>query len=104
MGESPFHYVDALYHLYLINQNNDTFSDATITVARLQKSIRRYQDTVLQLTGVDKEWARCEEIGTCVSNVLKALEDVLCHGMGDLNDLIAIHSRGELLYQTLPSA
>jgi hypothetical protein len=104
MGESPFHYVDALYHLYLINQNNDTFRDATITVARLQKSIRRYQDTVLQLTGVDKEWACCEEIGTCVSNVLKALEDVLCHGMGDLNDLIAIHSRGELLYQTLPSA
>jgi hypothetical protein len=59
---------------------------------------------VLQLTGVDKEWAHREEIGTCVSNVLKALEDVLCHGMGDLNDLIAIHSHGELLYQTLPSA
>jgi hypothetical protein len=103
MGESPFHYIDTLYHLYLINQNNDTFRDATITVAHLQTSIRRYQDSVLQLTGVGKEWARCEKIGMCVSDVLKALEDILCHGMADMEDLVVCYARRELLYQSLPS-
>lgn len=102
MGESPFHFVDTLYHRYLINRSNDTYRDAIIATTDLQKSIQQCQDSVLQLSGIGKPWARCEEVSKCVSDVLKALEDVLCYGMAGLDDLVGCHSRRELLYQTLP--
>lgn len=101
MGESPFHFADTLYHRYLVNRKNDTFRDAIIAVELLQSSIRQCQDGVLQLSGIGKPWARCEEVGKAVSDVLKALEDLLCYGMAGWEDLIACHSRRELLYQTL---
>lgn len=103
MGQSPFHYADALYQKYLVNHNNDTFRDATIIIARFQKWIRHYQDRVLQVNGVGKELARCEEIGESVSAVLNALEDMLCHGMACFDDIVKSHSRRELMYQSLPS-
>lgn len=104
MGESAFHYVEKLYQLYLINQNHDTFRDAIIVVSRLQKSIRRYQDGVLQHSGVGKEWTRCDEIATSVSNVVKALEDILCLGMANMEDLLVCYSKRQLLYQSLPGS
>lgn len=103
MGESPFHFVDALYHRYLINHNNDTFRDAIIVVARLQTGIRQYHDGILQEKGVGNELARCEEIEVGISDILKALEDILCHGMGNFEDVVLCHSRKELMYQMLPS-
>lgn len=102
MGKSPFHFVDRLYHCYIVTRKNNTFRDAIITIALLQKSIRQCQDGILQLSGIGKLWTQCEEVGKCVSDVLKALEDVLCYGMAGLEDLIECHSRRELLYQTLP--
>lgn len=102
-GESPFHFIDTLYHRYLVNRKNDTFRDAIIAIEPLQKLIRQCQDGVLQLSGVGKEWTRCEEVEKCVSDVLNALEDVLCCGMAGFEELVTCHSHSTLLYQTLPA-
>lgn len=69
----------------------------------LQKWIRRYHDEILQEKGVGNELARCEEIEVGISDVLKALEDILCHSMAGFEDVVGCHSRKELLYQTFPS-
>lgn len=100
IGRSPFHYIDNLYHRYLVSLDYDTFRDEIILVSQLQKSIRRYEDAILQIAGVGTQLKRCEEIAARISHVIKALEDILCVAMAD--ELIISHSREALVYLTLP--
>lgn len=102
-GESSFHFVDTLYHRYIISPNNNAFCDTITILTCLQKWIRKYHDSILQEKGVGDELACCEEIEVGISNVLKALEDILCHGMAGLEDIVKSHSCKELLYQMLLS-
>lgn len=67
---------------------------------KFQAGIRRCRAGVLQDKGVGEGLSRCEEIEADISNVLKALEDILCHGMMGFEEVEAAHSRGELMYQT----
>ncbi|KAF9458777.1 hypothetical protein BDZ94DRAFT_1225739 [Collybia nuda] len=56
IGKSPFDYVDSIYRCYLVSPNTNVFHDATNSISEVQSSIRRHQDKILQLTGVDENW------------------------------------------------
>lgn len=94
-----FNYLDAVCIKYIFTRRKDDIRDEIIKISKLQQSIYRYQDGILELGGLGEEWERARDISNDVHSVVVSLEDILCWAMVDPGELIAMHGRRELRYQ-----
>lgn len=94
-------YMAELYRKYTISRRNTTFTDPILEVEALRSTMLRCEAGLLQLSGVDENFRTAETLGKAVQQALACLEDVLCATMDGDSELFEMHSKGELLYQTL---
>lgn len=89
------------YEAYFNGGGNGTkiFDDEIIKVSKLQRSVSRWGEKVLQEAGVGEEWNEVESIRTQVQVVISHLEDMLCEAMTDPKGLIDAHCSHSLRYQ-----
>jgi hypothetical protein len=100
VGSSAQEYIDKLCTAYLTtNYDKNTIRDPLTTIANLCTRIRKYQEKILQLSGAGSEWIRSEEISQSLMAVVTSLEEVLCLGEGDQDELATYHAEGSLWYQ-----
>jgi hypothetical protein len=69
-------------------------------MGKLQRSIKRCGERVLQETGMGKEWNEVDDIQKRVQIIISYLEDMLCEAMVDPKGLIEAHRSYSLAYQT----
>lgn len=60
-----------------------------------------YQQEILQLARVGKEWRQSEVLMKNVSNVMKCVEDLGLYTTLEEEDMAALHKSKEFLYQSL---
>ncbi|RDB27040.1 hypothetical protein Hypma_005155 [Hypsizygus marmoreus] len=99
IGPSSFHHVDTVCTQYLSSHDKDDINDAIIKISPLQCSINRYQDEILQVSGVSEEWQRSEDVARSVREVIQNLEELLCTAMVGYDDLVSLHRAKKCMYQ-----
>jgi hypothetical protein len=93
-------FVESLMSTFLTSSHNkDILRDGILSVSRHQKSIRWYEDEILQLGGVNSEWEEAHQLSGRVSEVVRWIEEALCLAMVDPEELVALHTAKQLMYQ-----
>ncbi|KAG6898745.1 hypothetical protein C0993_004591 [Termitomyces sp. T159_Od127] len=103
VGGSSYDFLESLYTIYLDTKSNAAIFNAIIIVNKIESSISRYQAKILQLTGIGHDWKHSKEVWKDILNVLKSLQDLGYTVSLESNheDIIKLHGREELLYQSL---
>ncbi|KIJ12366.1 hypothetical protein PAXINDRAFT_14844 [Paxillus involutus ATCC 200175] len=71
-------------------------------VEEVRSTVGSLHASVLQANGVGSELQVVEVTSCRVTNIIHALEEVIIHGVADLENLMNTYSRGKLLYQCTP--
>lgn len=98
-GGSTVAYVDATLFAFLHNTDKDDIRDCIVATSKMRKSVRRYQDEILQLAGVGLEWNKATEVEAQVSEAVVWLEELLCFAMLSSADLESAYNSRSLMYQ-----
>lgn len=101
VGDSAYSYLESLYTQCVKAHDIASIFRALVDIERLDKCIQIYQDKILQLTGAQDEWKRAEEVAKKVHSVLQALEDLAMYATLPGEDLPALYTSKELLFQSV---
>lgn len=63
--------------------------------------MRRCEEALLQLTGVGGEFRVAEAVGKLVLEGLTCVEEVECYASIGKGEVVELHEKGELMYQSL---
>ena len=96
---NPKSYVEQICTTFLDNQDKDLIYDKIVRLGRLQKSAYRYENEVYALVGVAKEYERASEVGREVNKVLSWVEEILCYGMVDAQEVRDRYAAKGFMYQ-----
>lgn len=99
-GGNPQSYLEGLYQNYMVSRRKDKLSDASIHIEGLWNVTSRCLNGILQLAGVGKELRVVETLGRAVGEVLAWLEDIMCAVMCGYSEVIEMHGKRQLMYQT----
>ncbi|KAG6895761.1 hypothetical protein C0992_012802 [Termitomyces sp. T32_za158] len=101
--KGPRLFIQGLYDKYLRDPELSTkpFDDAHTTASHLHSLVERYQGEILQISGLKKDWLNADMVRKQVNDTIRGLEDVMMNAMMDTNELRTLHSRQELLFQSL---
>jgi len=100
----PAAYIEKVYSTYEARFNSGKTGRKVIEneirkMAKLRRSIKRWGEKVLQVTGTGKEWNDVEDIQRRVQVIISHLEEMLCEEMVDPKGLIEAHHSHSLAYQ-----
>ena len=93
-------YLERVYTSYIFTRRKDDIRNQITTISHLGQAIYQCQGNILRLAGVGTEWERAEVISKAVVRVVRWLEDILVWAMIDFHELVAMHNRRELMYQS----
>ncbi|KAG6807762.1 hypothetical protein H0H92_006475 [Tricholoma furcatifolium] len=94
-------FIQNLYDQLLVDRLPSPLDDALAVASRLQTSIYRYSEEILNLSGMGKDWLAADAVRTRVSTTVRGLQEVIVDAIIDLDDLKRRHSRKELIFQSL---
>ncbi|KIK77962.1 hypothetical protein PAXRUDRAFT_165273 [Paxillus rubicundulus Ve08.2h10] len=83
----------------------DAIKQLQVTLQKVEEvrlTVGSLHTSVLQAKGVGSELQAVEVTSHRVTNIIHALEEVIIHGVTNLENLMNMYSRGELLYQCTP--
>lgn len=93
-------YIEQLYHAYVVSRRKEKFCDAELGFRGLQNTMHRCLDSILQLAGVGKELHEAEALNKAITEAISSLDDVLCYAMGGYSEVVEMHAKGTLMYQS----
>ena len=96
---APRDYVEKICSAFLENEDKDLIHDKVVRLGRLQKSALKYENEVYALVGVAKEYERASEVGREVNKVLSWVEEILCYGMVDAQEVRDRYAAKGFMYQ-----
>ncbi|KAG6807913.1 hypothetical protein H0H92_006021 [Tricholoma furcatifolium] len=94
-------FIQKLYDQLLLDRLPSALDDALAVASKLQMSIYRYSEEILNLSGMGKDWLAADAVRTRVCTTVRALQEVIVDAIVDQDDLKRRHSRTELIFQTL---
>jgi hypothetical protein len=97
-------YIEKVYSTYEAQFNKGKTSRKIIEIeiekmGKLQHSVKRWGEKVLQAAGTGDEWNEVENIRRRVHEVVTYLEEMLCEALLDPKALIEAHHSHNLGYQ-----
>ncbi|KAG6825205.1 hypothetical protein H0H92_004407 [Tricholoma furcatifolium] len=99
VGDTPFNYLDNLYHDYSITHCKLGLQTAADTHDTLAQALVNAQNAILNIDGVDDAFRRTEEIIRRIRSINSYISDVLCDCMADPNSVELKHQSQEFEYQ-----
>lgn len=93
-------YIEQLYHAYVVSRRKEKFCDAELIFTGLQNTMRRCLGGILQLAGVGKELHEADTLDKAITEAISSLDDVLCYAMGGYSEVVEMHAKGLLMYQS----
>ena len=96
---NPIAYLDSICTLYLADHDKDAIQEQRVLLAKLQKSIYKCHDNVLQLSGVGDELLCVENVKKIILTTLSWVEEVFCYANVDWTEVQHLHQERSFLYQ-----
>ncbi|KAG6809153.1 hypothetical protein H0H92_001390 [Tricholoma furcatifolium] len=95
-------HIKQLYIASIIERSTLELDAALAAVEKLRSQARRYADEILSLSGVGSDYAQVETLQRSLSEVAKALEEIIMFIMqDDIKELEARYTSNQLLFQKL---
>jgi hypothetical protein len=98
-GIDPVPFVEQICKTYLWDQSWTCLEAQVSSLARLQKSLYKYQNEVYSLTGVGPEHKRMEALVGRIRTAVTLAEEVSCFAMLGPNEVYRMHAGKEFMYQ-----
>jgi hypothetical protein len=95
----PIAYLESICTLYLADHDKDAIQEQTILLAKLQKSIYRCHDEILQLSGVGEELSCVENVKKIICTTVSWVEEVFCYAIVDWTEVQRLYHERSFLYQ-----
>ncbi|KDQ23113.1 hypothetical protein PLEOSDRAFT_1108748 [Pleurotus ostreatus PC15] len=94
-------YMEELHRRFLVAHKHNTYTDVIIKIETMESTIKRCQDALLQLSGIDNNFREAEVEGKKIKEALSCLEDVLCALMEGETEFFQMYKSKEFMYQSL---
>ena len=95
----PIAYLESICTLYLADHNKEAIHEQTTLLAKLQKSIYKCHDEILQLSGVGDELLRVENVKKVIWTTVSWVEEVFCYAIVDWTEVQRLYDERSFLYQ-----
>ena len=95
----PIAYLESICTLYLTHHDKDMIQEQTILLAKIQKSIYKCHNEVLQLSGVGEELSRVETAKKIICTTVSWVEEVFCYAIVDWTEVQHLYHERSFLYQ-----
>ena len=99
VSDVPTNFVERICLVFLSHLNKDILYEHVAKLGRLQKLIYQYHSEILTLAGVGPTLQKVEGISKEICDVVGWIEEILCHGMVDADEVVRIHQAREFEYQ-----
>jgi hypothetical protein len=95
----PIAYLESICILYLADHDKEAIHEQTSLLAKLQKSIYRCHNEILQLSGVGDELSRVENVKKIIWTTVSWVEEVFCYAIVDWTEVQRLYDERSFLYQ-----
>ena len=95
----PITYVESICTVYLADHDKEAIQEQTTLLAKLQKSIYKCHDEILQLSGVGDELLCVEKVKKIIWTTVSWVEEVFCYAIVDWTEVQRLYDERSFLYQ-----
>jgi hypothetical protein len=95
----PIAYLESICTLYLADHNKEAIHEQATLLAKLQKSIYKCHDEILQLSGVGDELSRVEIVKKNICTTVSWVEEVFCYAIVDWTEVQRLYDERSFLFQ-----
>ena len=100
VNQNPTAYAEKICVGFLADRDKDVIHEETICLAKLQKSIYKCQNKVLQLSGIGDEYSRVLSISKAICTTITWIEEIFCHAIVDWAEVQRIHGERGFVFQS----
>lgn len=100
VNQNPSAYAEKICVGFLADRDKDIIHEETIRLAKLQKSIYKCQDKVLQLSGIGDEYSRVDSIRKAICTTIAWVEEIFCYAIVDWGEVQRIHGERGFAFQS----
>ena len=100
VNQNPSAYAEKICVGFLADRDKDIIHEEMIRLAKLQKSIYKCQDKVLQLSGIGDEYSRVDSIRKAICTTIAWIEEIFCYAIIDWGEVQRIHGERGFAFQS----
>ena len=95
----PITYLESICTVYLADHNKEAIHEQATLLAKLQKSIYKCHDGILQLSGVGDELSRVENVKQIICTTVSWVEELFCFAIVDSTEVERLYNEQSFLFQ-----
>jgi hypothetical protein len=96
---TPNEYIEKIYTNYITTRDRSLIDQAISNAQHFSKELLKCENSILQLVGVGKPLRTAQDVRHNIKSTIVWLEEVLCYAMGDISELVELHTAQQLMYQ-----
>ena len=97
---APAQFTEQICLSFLDDGNKDAINESIETLSKYQKSIYKYQNELLTLTGVGPEFHRVADISNEINLVVRWVEEIMCIAMVEPSEVVKMYQAREFEFQS----